>query len=337
MLITEILNEGGWASAATQGTKIRPSTVKAVLPVVKRFIDKFNKWAVAHDTPPMKMGDPLGSSAYYQRDDEDTEYGDIDLQTIAPDMPGKSSGQIATYYNKLLGDFVASERPPEIHYEGKFTGNPIFKIGDEFVQVDFVWSTENYADWARWRSTPERGLKGVIYGSMFSSFGDVIDISIQSSGAQMKIVNDQPAKFARTRKFDELATLSSNMSNFGVDILNWLYQRMGGQGRPKIDPLLKSNPGLDTQNISGEQLANVLKGLAKSFELNNMYGKFNLKDYSNADELINAFIENFSAKMHKSASSSKYDKAESPEAQRKAREAKEKILKGIDYIKRVMR
>jgi hypothetical protein len=337
MLIEDIIREGGWASTATQGTVIRPSTVKKVLPVVKSFINDFNKWAAKQNVPPMKMGEPLGSSAYYQQDDETAEYGDIDLQTIAPDMPGKTSSQVASYYNGLLADFVAKERPHQIHYEGKFTGNPIFKVGGDFVQVDFVWSTEEYADWARWRTTPERGLKGVIYGSMLSSFGEVMDISIQTAGAQVKIVAGKPASFSRTRKYDELVTITKDIRSFGIDILNWLYKRMGGVGKPAMSPMLKQNPGLKTDKISGEQLALVLKGVAESFEMNNMYGKFNLEQYANKDEFVNAFIEHFSDKMRKSATNSKYDKASTPEAQRKAKESQAKILKGIDYINRVMK
>lgn len=337
MRIAEIISEGGWASTATQGTTIRPETVKRVLPVVQSFVNKFNKWLAAQDVPPMKIGKPLGSSAYFDVDDDTAEYGDIDLQTIAPDMEGKTASQVGGYYNRLLADYIANERPSEIHYEGKFTGNPVFRVGNDFVQVDFVWSTEQYADWARWRSTPERGLKGVVYGSMFSSFGEVINISIQSSGAQMKIVGDRDAPFAKTRKFDELATLSSDMQTFGVDILTWMYQRMGGRGRPKLDPLLKANPGLKTDELKGTQLAAVLKGLARSFELNDMYGRFNLSDYANADELIDAFIANYTDKMRKAASAPKFDKAETPEAKKKAEAAKAKILGGIDYIKRVMK
>ena len=337
MKISSIINEGGWSSTATQGTRITPGLVKQVLPVVDEFVSGFNKWLETQNTPPMKTGHPIGSTAYYQRDDEDTEYGDIDLQTIAPDHPDKTDNQVARMYNELLDQYVADRRPPQIHYEGKsLAGHPIFKVGDQYVQVDFVWSTQKYADWSRYRMTPAHGVKGAVHGSMFSSFGEVVHISIQSVGAQMKVRDGESQPFSRTRKFDSLETLSLDMSRFGLDIVRWMHNKMDIDEPLQLSKRLKANPGLDVDNIRSEQLADVLKGMAETFELNDMYGKFNLAPYSNKEELVSAFLDHFSAKMKKAASASKFDKAKSPEAQAKADATKKKLLGGIDFVKGLM-
>jgi len=338
MKINQIINEGGWSSTATQGTTITPVLVKQVLPVVEQFVTGFNKWLKTQNTPPMKTGHPIGSTAYYMRDDDDTEYGDIDLQTIAPDHPDKTDSQVARMYNELLDRYVDERRPPQIHYEGKsLAGHPIFKVGDQYIQVDFVWATEKYADWSRYRMTPAHGVKGAVHGSMFSSFGEIIHISIQAAGAQMKVRDGEAAPFSRTRKYDSLETLSLDMRSFGLDITSWLHDKMDIDEPLQLSKTLKANPGLNVDNIRSEQLALVLKGMAETFEINNMYGKFNLSDIKSKDDLIQKFISHFSNKMQTAASNSKFDKADSPAAVAKAKATKDKLLGGITYITKLMK
>lgn len=335
MKIQQIV-EGGWTSTATQDTKITPPLVKAVLPVVKQFISGFNNWLKTQNMPPMKMGVPVGSTAYYQQDDDDTVYGDIDLQTVAPDMPDKNDSQVGRIYNKLMDQYIAETKPTQVDDSQPAAGQPIFKVGDQFVQVDFVWSTEKYADWSRYRMTPARGVKGTVHGSIFSSLGNVIEMSIQGAGAQMKIKDGMPAQYAKTRKPDSIEVLTSNMQTFGIDILRWMHNKMELQDPLRVAPLLKANPGLDTKDIQSKQLTDVVKGLADSFALNDMYGKFNLSKLNNRQELIDVFIADFTAKMQKSATASKFDKAESPEAKAVADATKAKFIKGIDFIKQLM-
>jgi hypothetical protein len=335
MLIREILSEGGWASAATQGTKITPSTVKAVLPVVENFIKRFNIWAKAKGITPVSIGGPLGSTAYYQRDPEDKEYGDIDLQVIAPDIEGKSAAQVGTIYTNYFDEFVQETRPKELH-DDKFTKNPVFQVGNDFVQVDFVWAVSSLSKWSKSRMTPPQNIKGAVHGSMFSSFGDIMHVSMQGSGAQIKIVGDKIQPYATTRKYDRLDTMSTDIESFGVDIVRWLHDHMKMSQPLKLSPLLKQNPGLDTKEISSQQLSNVIKGVAQTFEINGMYGKANLSEFSNANEFIDAFVENFTDRLQKSISSTKFDKAQSPEAKKKAQDTKDKLQYGIDYVTKMM-
>jgi hypothetical protein len=335
MLIREILSEGGWASTATQGTKITPNTVKTVLPVVEQFIKKFNNWAKSKGITPITVGGPLGSTAYYQRDPEDKEYGDIDLQVIAPDIEGKSSAQVAALYTKYFDEFVQETKPQELHDE-KFTTNPVFKIGNDFVQVDFVWAVSSLSKWSKSRMTPPQNIKGAVHGSMFSSFGEVMHVSMQGSGAQIKIVGKDIKPYASTRKFDRLETVSTDIESFGIDIVKWLHNHMNIPTSLKISPLLKQHPGLDTKEISSKQLSDVIKGVAETFEINDMYGKDNLADFDNADQFIDAFVSNFTSKMQKSIDSSKFDKAQSPEAKKKAQDTKDKLQYGIEYVTGLM-
>jgi len=333
------LYEGGWTDTVTQGTKITPAVVKVALLTVAPFISKFNTWLDSQGEGRVRMGKPLGSTAYFQVDDEGKEYGDIDLQVIAPTIEDKNESQTASHYNKLMDKFIATTSSAYVYQTGHpAMGHIIFQIdSDTFVQVDMMWATERVADWARWRNTPEQGIKGLVHGSMYSAFGDVIDVSISTSGAQMKIKDGESTPFARTRKFDELAILSLNIETFGADMLQWMYKKMGGTGQAQMDPELQQHQGLNKANVKIEDLAHIIKGLAKSFALNDMYGKFNLKNYSNAHDLINAFINNFDAKMHKSTNAKKFDKAETPEAIAKVEQTRKQIASGQAMVHKLMK
>jgi hypothetical protein len=335
MFLREILSEGGWASTATQGTKITPQTVKNVLPVVEKFVKRFNAWAKSKGITPVEIGGPLGSTAYYQRDPEDKEYGDIDLQVIAPDIEGKTANQVGTIYTNYFDEFVQETKPQELH-DKKFTTNPVFQVGNDFVQVDFVWAVDSLSKWSKSRMTPPPNIKGAVHGSMFSSFGEIMNISIMGSGAQIKLVGDEIRPYATTRKYDRLDTASTDIENFGVDIVRWLHNHMNISEPLKIAPLLKQHPGLDTKEISSQQLSDVIKGVAQTFEINDMYGKANLAEFSSANDFINAFVENFTNRLQKSINSTKFDKAQSPEARKKAQDTKDKLQYGIDYVSKLM-
>lgn len=333
------ISEGGWTDTVTQGTKITPNVVSATLSLVKLFINDFNKWLIGQDENAVHMGEPVGSTAYFQIDHEGKEYGDIDLQIIVPTIEGKTESQIATHYNKLADDFIAAKSPEYIYKTNHpALGHIIFQIEeDTFVQVDFMWATEKIADWARWRSTPEQGIKGLVYGSIYSSLGDTLNISISTSGAQMKIVSDQPRPFSKTRKFDELAQISLNIENFGIDMLIWMYARMGNTNHPHIDDELQQYPGINKTDIRIADLVHMIKGLAKSFELNDMYGKFNLKDYSSSTDFLSAFLKIFDSKMIKSANASKFNKAETPDAIAKVEQTREQIKTGQEMVHKLIK
>lgn len=81
------LFEGGWDTAATQGTTINPSTVKVALRVIDHLISEFNDYLNNKGISPVRVGGPTGSSTYHDVDPEDKIYGDIDLQVVVPDVP----------------------------------------------------------------------------------------------------------------------------------------------------------------------------------------------------------------------------------------------------------
>lgn len=335
------LFEGGWESVATQSTKITPQITRAALEQVKKFTSDFNKYLAVQGELPVKMGNPTGSSAYYDVDDDDKVYGDIDLQMIAKEQKDMTTNQLTAFYNKHMNNFIKSNNLPYVHDEGKeIRGHVIFIIGkDAYVQVDMIWAIEKEADWARYRTTPERGVKGLVYGSLYSSFGETINMSIQLAGAQMKIKDGQPVNFQKNRKVDSVETLSLDIQNFGIDILRELFTRMYPDtpiGAIQIDPELKANPGLIKDDVKMSSLVSVIRGLGKSFKLNSMYGKYNLAGIESYPDLIDQFMQNFKAKTEAAKVAKKFDKAETPQAIAKVKEIRQQIDSGVETVEKLI-
>jgi hypothetical protein len=329
------LNEGGWTDAATQQTTLTPAIVKAGLAAVQEFIVGFNKWLTDRGHGPVEIGAATGSSAYHDVDDEDMEYGDIDLQMVVDDIPDLTGYQVGDLYNKLTDQYIEETKPALIYMPGQPAhGHPIFNIGSDKVQIDLMWAARAISDWARWRKTPQRGVKGLITGNMFSSLGEVLRMSIQGDGVQMKTMGGDPVSFNK-RKGTELHVLSTDIENFGVDILKAFYQgEHGTLDGIKVDPELKSYPGLKKSEVKVTDLAHTVKGLAKSFELNGLFGKWGLENYSSAEELTDAFVMQHLKKADAAIKSPKFDKAVGPEGIAKAKKVKAHIAAGADIVRK---
>lgn len=338
MRLGEIIREGGWDATVTQGTVIKPAIVKSVLEVVHHFVDGFNSFIADKGVPPIKVGYPTGSSAYYDVDsqeDPDKIYGDVDLQMIAPAVPDANTyGAFTSFWNKLTTEYIQSVRLPYVHSESK-PGHPILQIGaEQWVQVDFMWHEEKTAHWGRFRATPERGVKGLLNGNMFSVLGELLNMSIQHAGVQIKTVDGKHVSFQK-QKGTTVETLSTTPEKFVLHILGYLFMDQYGEDKMsylKVDPLLQSNPGVSTSGVKVATLVNAVKGLARSFELNKMYGKRALSEYANADEFIQAFYDRYTEKAIAEVGKAKRDKAETPDAIARAEDDKKKVMSGLKMV-----
>ena len=146
--------------------------------------------------------------------------------------------------------------------------------------------------------------------------------------------SDQPINYQRGRKEDRIETLSTNIERFAYDLLVELFKRINpGRNDLKVSPTLKAHPGLNTQDVKVADLAQAVKGLAESFELNDMYGKHVLADFANAQDFIQKFLAHYINKANEAANATKFDKAETPEAKARAQDTKNKIAKGVELVK----
>jgi hypothetical protein len=335
MKIKDIIREGGWDTKVTQGTVINPPLVKVALDVAQRFAADFNKFLDARGIPPMRIGHPTGSSAYHDVDPDDKIYGDIDLQIVVPEIEataGKTMAQQQGVWNKLEDEFVKTTNPDYVHHDSE-PGHPILKVGkDAWVQVDLMPHVEKLATWGRFRTTPERGVKGLLNGNMFSVFGEMLMMSIQHSGVQFKVRGKQKLPYTPTRKDYELVTLTTDIENFVMDVFRHEAHEQGIT-KGKIDPLLKQFPGSKLDEVKISNLVNAVKGFARSCELNDMFGKGDLQNYTSAQDFLNKFWAIYEGKAMKDINASKRNKADTPQAIARAEDDKKKIQQGLDYVR----
>ena len=335
MRITDIVREGGWDTTVTQGTVIKPAVVKIVLSIIQQFVQDFNKWLAPKGVGPVQMGRPTGSGAYHeqdQRDDPDKVYGDIDLQMIGPPLEGATQGQFTNYWNGLADQFVKETQPNYVHPIESKMGHPIVKIGEgAYVQVDFMWHSPELSQWGATRVTPEHGVKGLLTGNMYSVLGELLGMSIQHAGVQIKTQNGQQVPFSK-QKDVKVQTLTKSPKTFIYDIFQFEATRILGKPA-NVDPLLRDNPGADISNMKIAILVNGVKGLANSFEQNGMFGRGSLGGFSSAQDFLAKFAQRYEEKAMEDINAKKRDKAETPEAKARAAADRSKVQQGLDMVK----
>jgi len=331
-----LITEGGWDTVATQSTVITPSVVKAALAQAQNFVSDFNRYLAAQGIGPTKLGVPTGSSAYHHVDPEDKIYGDVDLQIIVPEVEATANAttsQAQGYWYGLMDQFAKSENPSYMHHDSE-PGHPIFAIGnDKWVQVDFMPHTPKLAKWGAARTVPERGVKGLLHGNMFSVLGELLTMSIQHAGVQYKDRDGVKQPYSTTRKNYVLKTLSTDPETFVMDIFKHECDEMGIHD-PKVDPLLAAHQGKDLEDVKVSNLVDAVKGLARSFEANGMYGRGDLANYADSEDFLGKFWTVYEGKALKDINAAKRDKAETPEAKARAEDDRKKVLQGLEYVRK---
>jgi hypothetical protein len=333
---------GGWDTAITQSTIIHPSTVRKALAVMSDIIAKFNQHLMANDIPEVRLGYPTGSSAYHLIDSEDTVYGDIDLQLIVPELKilkGRTMSQIQRYWTTMLSEYLIADLRSAIHPEST-TGHLIICIGNNaWVQVDLMVHPTSLATWGRYRVTPERGVKGLLNGNMFSVLGELLTMSIQHAGVQFKQRDGMKINFVKTRKDYEMVTLTTDIENFIRHIFDHEYQQITEQdpSTARVDALLTQHPGCNLKDVKISNLVNAVKGLAFSFEANCMYGRGDLIGYNDASMFLDRFWQIYEDKAIADITAKKRNKAQTPESRARAEEDKNKVLQGLEMVKNLFK
>lgn len=303
MRIREIIAEGGWADVRTQGTKITPTLLAAVVQHLRTFEQHLNATLSQKGLPPIRVGRPVGSGTYYERDleqDPEKEYGDIDVQFVLPRIPELTMNQNQQAYYTAVREFCNATPG----YSTNNGANIIIELGqDRYVQVDLVATFTDSVEFSDILS-PEWKVKGVLSASILSALAEVTKLSISSSGIYAKTVDGQLVKFS-TQKNTELHRVSISKTHWAVDVAKFL-------GATKLSPTLKQNPGLKDEVRNIDTIASI-RGIAESLELSGLV---------NAAEFMAAVRASYLSKVDKVVNSSKFDKAETPDAIAKAEKTK---------------
>jgi len=295
------LTEGGWASTLTQGTKITPQLVQYVMKLLQQeFVPLLNTFLKRNGLGETEVSAPGGSATYYERDLEkqpNKEYGDVDVQFHIPRIEGTTNNANMNIYKKAIKEFCDGTN----NYSTDNGTNIILRVGQDYVQVDLVYSYYENKEWTN-ALRPEWNLKGVLANSLYSSFGEALSISFGGGhGVQVKTQNGQVVPF-RTVKDVKLHTITNNPKTWAVDIAKYFGGKMNSQ--------LQKYPGL-LDEVRVSDIVNSFKGIAQSL---------------NRPELLQQTKDIYLAKIEKAASSSKFDKAATPEMQAKAEKTKHMLL-----------
>jgi hypothetical protein len=334
LTFSHFMLEGGWAKTITQSTKLTPALAKKALSAMPKFEKDFNAFLRAKGEIPISIGKPVGSSAYIDRDIQSNptkEYGDIDIIFNIPRIEGMPESKNSSKYFNFVKEFVASADFPYLFKDPDNGGTAIIvKAGDEWVQVDLVKAFSDISDWVQHRMTPEYNVKGALIGYLYSSLAEVLQLSIGSNGVQAKEKSSEFIPF-RNLKADKVHTISTDISKFGIHIIQTFfdrapYPRSTGKPRLKISSDLKSTPGMTRDSIKVSDLIKIIKGIGKSFEENEMFGIGDLNHISGYDDYISKIKNSYIQKTEDGAKSTKFNKASTPEAKERAEKTKDLLM-----------
>ncbi len=304
----EFISEGGWASTKTQNTIITPALIEKVVTVLKaKFEPELNAFLKSKQLPSIQIGKPCGSGTYYKRDlvqNPNKEYGDIDVHFYIPRMPDLNNNQTITLFATNIKEFC--DRSTTFATEnGK---NVILQLGDDYVQIDLVNIYYDVQDWAT-ALAPEWNVKGVLCASLYSALAEALQISISSIGVQAKTINGKLVKF-NTVKGVKLHTITTDKKKWAIDIATFF-------GASEYSPTLKSYPGL-IDEVRVKDIIGSIKGIAETLEQTNTLPS----QYSDSQSLLSTIKQIYLDKINKVITSSKFDKAETETAIKKAADTK---------------
>ena len=330
--INESINEGGWASAATQNTKITPAVIGEAVGILKEFETEFNQWQANQELDvEIKIGNPVGSGTYYKRDlaqDPEREYGDVDVMCYIHSREGVVAARRTAEYAEAVEEFTRGHS----NYSTDNGTNVIMDTSAGPVQIDLIYAYHEHANWARMLA-PEYRVKGVINTVLVSSVAEVLNLSIGAQGVQVKTRGGQPVNF-RQSKDTKLSTVSVNAENWGADIYSYYYELEHGS-LPKIPANLAKHGGLkDEQRISDIVLT--IKAVVASMEQEKLLGTGALSHIANKQDMIQQIARIFGAKLEKVINSSKFDKAITPMAKKNANKTKLMLSKYRNAITKLL-
>ena len=337
-LFEQWLAEGGWATTKTQETAIRPKVIADAVKKLAAVSSDFTKHCKTIELPPLDFLKPIGSGTWY-KDDIDSQpdkvYGDVDFMVSYPTLNlterGERENEIASVklYNEELLNFLKTQRYSfiDIAETEKVSSTTDLKLimqvateeGDGWIQVDMIVTHSGYKEWAIFRMTPIRNVKGFVLGNLYSAFGEVLEISIQPRGVRAKFAGTQMVNYSKRAGVED-KLITSNISTFMHDIAKFFWEQGGTEKPYEESPSLKSWKGIDANNPTFEDLVDGIRGVADTLEQLGEFGT--VIKYKSAKDLLNAVKARYIEKMQAAASNTKFEKAETPAAKAAAQKVK---------------
>jgi hypothetical protein len=347
-LFESFINEGGWATVKTQETVIRPQIIKDAVKKIQVIAAELNAHYRSLQMPELDFTRPIGSGTWYEEDlvsQPDKVYGDVDFMVVYPvirlTQKSERDDEIATVklYNREMLDFLEKKRYSfiEVTETRKISSDTSVKFvmqvqtpeGAGWIQVDLVVTHTGYRDWAIFRMTPIRNVKGFVLGNLYSSFGEVLELSIQPRGVRAKFIGTQMVALAKRKDVEEVL-VSRDINTFMSDIARFFWEQSGGRHPYREADSLKKWRGIDPKNPRLEDLVDGIRGVADTLDALGEFGT--VIKYSSSRELLDAVRRRYAEKMNNQKMSDKFSKASTPAAIA----ARDRVMATIDeYVSRV--
>ena len=329
----ENINEGGWASVATQNTVITPAIIAEAVAGLHKFAEEYNAWQAKNELGlEIKIGNPKGSGTYYERDlkqDPAREYGDIDIECFIHSREGTGSAQLITQYKNAITEFTKHNRD----FSSDNGTNIIMTTSAGPAQVDLIYTFNEHANWSRALS-PEYRVKGVISTSLTSALAEVLNFSFSSQGVQVKTRAGRPVSF-RQSKDTELKTVTTNPESWAKDMFQFYYTLANGQQYQDRLTDLDQHPGLkDEQRLA--DIVHSIRSLASELDRHSLLGQGALDYIPDARTLLTRVAKVYADKLEAVINSSKFDKAATPAAEEKAKKTKLMLAKYRNEITKLL-
>lgn len=349
-----LLTEGGWATTKTQGTVIKPKIIADCVSKMTIIGKDFNTYCSTPNVnlPPLDFGRPVGSGTWYEDDIEsqpDKVYGDVDYMISYPvlELSGKDkrSDEIATakLYNQEFLRFLGSQKYAFIDYEesAKVSDPSGLKLimevkteeGSGWIQVDLIITHTDYKEWAFFRMTPIRNVKGFVLGNLYSAFGDTLELSIQPRGVRAKFAGSQMVSYSKRAGVED-KLITANVNTFMYDIARFFWEQSGTEKPYAESASLKAWKGININDPKFEDLCDGIKAVADTLEQLGEFGT--VIKYTNAKDLLTAVKITYSEKMASAANSGKFDKAQTPAAMAAAEKVRKLVTDYTDLVNKLL-
>lgn len=316
----QFLFEGGWASKFTQNSLITPEVIVKSEEFLLEFASKFNKGR-SYSIVPVT---PVGSGINYLKDlkeDPDKIYGDIDYLFKIQGLE-ESKENLKKVYADIV-DFIKTTDIPKIEKEEsireskKSTPKLIVNLDtNNWYQIDLVLAFDTYVTWSEGRMSPAKGYKGFVVGSIYSSLGKILKLSISEKGVKMKTLDDQPVDFS-SRKYEAEHLVTRDFENM-FSAMAEHFAKMSLSTTHDFENYKK----LDNKNLTLQDICDNIKKLFKDLDKMKIFERFPSLEVSNYQQAVKEFVEDFKWRIEKNSSGAKFDKAESESAKASAQKVK---------------
>ena len=337
------LFEGGWRTKETQKTVITPPKVAKIESAMEEFVSAFNRYS---KLPPISTNGPVGSAMYYKQDmnDKTVSYGDVDIQLVLPVETNNRDEQLNSnkLYAAKVREFIEKTKPSYISpnlKDAEFGGAYlVFIIDNEKLQVDLVMSHKASASWTKVRTTPERGLKGFVTGTLFSALSAGLNVVLgASTNPYINTVGGVPIN-ALTKKGAVPVFLKPD--EIFLEILKF-YAKLSGVKKVNA-AALQGHYGLDKNDPSMKKKCQTVVALADALEANGIFAKDviiskNGVHLNSRNKFVRYVLDTFIKALELSVTSKKFDKAETPEAMKNIEKAKAHASIGAALAKQIIR